>query len=131
MVSYSPVNLKKHKSDTLVIHCCDPRFQEAYKQAAQQVSEFYDLMVVPGASKAIVDDPNVIKNIKMLHGLHNFSEVQIMDHVQCGAFGKIDDEVIDHSKYIHLAESKIKKALPLIKVESHLLGAKQELTIVK
>jgi carbonic anhydrase len=131
MVSYNPVNLSKHKSDTLVVHCCDPRFQQAYKQAAGQVSEFYDLMVVPGASKAIVDDPNVIKNIKMLHGLHNFNEVQIMDHVQCGAFGKVDDEVIDHSKYIQLAENKIRKALPGIKVESRLLGAKQELALIR
>jgi carbonic anhydrase len=130
MVSYKPVNLDKHKSDTLIIHCCDPRFQEAYKQAAEQVSGFYDLMVVPGASKAVVDDPNVIKNIKMLHGLHNFESVRIMDHVQCGAFGKIDDEVADHSKYIRLAEDKIKTALPDLKIESHLLGARQELALI-
>jgi carbonic anhydrase len=104
MVSYSPVNLKKHKSDALVVHCCDPRFVEAYRQAADQLSEFYDLMAVPGASKAIVDDANVIKNIKMLHGLHDFTQIHIMDHVECGAFGKIDDEVDSHSKYLFLAE---------------------------
>jgi carbonic anhydrase len=129
MVSYNPVNLKKHKSEALVVHCCDPRFQEAYRQAAEQVSEFYDLMVVPGASKAIVDNPTVIKNIKMLHGLHNFSEVHIMDHIECGAFGKIDDEVEVHSKYLHLAQRKINKALPSLKVVSHLLGEKKELEI--
>jgi carbonic anhydrase len=131
MINYNPVNLNKHQSDTLIIYCCDPRFQEAYKQAAEQVSEFYDLLVVPGASKAVVDDPNIIKSIQMLHGLHNFSSVQIMDHVQCGAFGKINNEVTDHSKYIHLAEEKIKKTLPDLKVESRLLGAKQELALIR
>jgi carbonic anhydrase len=129
MVSYSPVNLNQHKSEALVVHCCDPRFQEAYRQAAEQVSNFYDLMAVPGASKAIVDDPNVIKNIKMLHGLHDFSEVHIMDHVECGAFGKIDDEVDSHSKYIHLAIQTINKALPEVKVIPHLLGANAEIKL--
>jgi carbonic anhydrase len=129
MVNYSPVNLNQHKSEALVVHCCDPRFQEAYRQAAEQVSNFYDLMAVPGASKAIVDDPNVIKNIKMLHGLHDFSEVHIMDHVECGAFGKIDDEVDSHSKYIHLAIQTINKALPEVKVIPHLLGANAEIKL--
>jgi carbonic anhydrase len=129
MVSYSPVNLNQHKSEALVVHCCDPRFQEAYRQAAEQVSNFYDLMAVPGASKAIVDDPNVIKNIKMLHGLHDFSEVHIMDHVECGAFGKIDDEVDSHSKYIHLAIQTINKALPEVEVIPHLLGANAEIKL--
>jgi hypothetical protein len=129
MVSYSPVNLNQHKSEALVVHCCDPRFQEAYRQAAEQVSNFYDLMAVPGASKAIVDDPNVIKNIKMLHGLHDFSEVHIMDHVECGAFGKIDNEVRSHSKYIHLAIQTINKALPEVEVIPHLLGANAEIKL--
>jgi carbonic anhydrase len=131
MVSYNPVNLNKHKSDSLIVHCCDPRFQEAYRQAAEQVSKFYDLMVVPGASKAIVDNPTTTENIKMLYGLHDFKEIHIMDHVQCGAFGKIDDEVDAHSKYVHLAEAKLKKVLPGVKVKSHLLGAKAEIELKK
>lgn len=129
MVSYKPVNLKKHKSDALVVHCCDPRFQQAYLQAAHQVSEFYDLLAVPGASKAIVDNPTIIKNIKMLHGLHNFNEIHVMDHVDCGAFGKISDETEVHSKYLHLAGKKINKALPSINVVPHILGEKQELSV--
>jgi hypothetical protein len=129
MVSYNPVNLNQHKSDALVVHCCDPRFQEAYRQAAEQLSEFYDLMAVPGASKAIVDDLNGINNIKMLHGLHDFTEVHIIDHVECGAFGKISDEIDSHSKYLHLAVMKIHKELPQIKVVPHLLGARAEIEL--
>jgi hypothetical protein len=129
MVSYNPVNLKQHKSEALVVHCCDPRFQEAYRHVANQKCDFYDVLAVPGASKAIVDDSKTIDSITMLHGLHDFKAVYIMDHIECGAFGKIDDEVEAHSKYIHLAESKIKKALPDILVSSHLLGAKQEIAL--
>jgi hypothetical protein len=49
--------------------------------------------------------------------------------VHCCAFGKIDDEVDSHSKYLHLAEQKIAKELPQVKVVPHLLGAKQELKL--
>jgi len=131
MVSYSPVNLDEHKSDTLIVHCCDPRFQHAYEQAAHQTSAFYDLMSVPGASKAIAENSSVIKNIKMLHRLHNFKEVHIMDHVDCGAFGKVNDEIETHSKYLHLAEKKINKALPTLTVVSHIFGDSKELNVKK
>lgn len=130
MLKYKPVNLNKHKSEVLVVYCCDPRFQEAYHEVASHIGKYYDLLVVPGASKAIVENPTVIENIKMLHGLHHFNEIHIMDHVECGAFGKVTDEVADHSKYIRLAENKIKKTLPKLKIKSHLLGAKQELQLV-
>jgi hypothetical protein len=86
-------------------------------------------MAVPGASKAIVEDANVIKNIKMLHGLHHFTEVHIMDHIECGAFGKIDDEVESHSKYLYLAQKKINKALPSLNVIPHILGEEKELEV--
>jgi reverse gyrase len=129
MVSYKPVDLNKKRSDALIVHCCDPRFVAAYHQAAGQVSEFYDLMAVPGASKAIVENPTIIDNIKMLHSLHHFKSIHIMDHVECGAFGEIDDEVESHSKYLHLAEKKINKTLAGVNVVPHLLGARQELAL--
>jgi hypothetical protein len=65
----------------------------------------------------------------MLHGLHDFEEIHIMDHIECGAFGKIDDEVDSHSKYLHLAIQKLDKALPQVKVVPHLLGAQAELKL--
>jgi hypothetical protein len=52
-----------------------------------------------------------------------------MDHVECGAFGKIEDEVDSHSKYLYLAEKKIKENLPQVKVVPHLLGARAELEL--
>jgi hypothetical protein len=65
----------------------------------------------------------------LLHSLHDFEEVHIMDHVECGAFGKIDDEVDSHSKYLHLAIQKLAKELPVVKVVPHLLGAREEIKI--
>ncbi len=42
MVSYSPVNLKKYKSDTLIVHCCDHAFR---KPTERPPSKWLDFMI--------------------------------------------------------------------------------------
>lgn len=128
MKRYKPVNLHGKNSQKLVIHCSDPRFQRAYREMIDSLNRHYDLMVLPGASKA-AHDLRTIENIVLLHGLHGFRQVHIMDHIDCGAFGKIDDEIDTHSKALNRAEKKIKTALPRIKVFKHLLGEHGELEL--
>ncbi len=127
MTQYQPIDLRKHKSDILVVHCADPRFQAAYRQVIDGFDKFYDLLVMPGASKAIADNQLVVDNIKLLHSLHHFEAIHILDHIECGAFGKIDDEIVDHSKYLDLATKKLNETLPEVSVTPHLLGENQEL----
>lgn len=129
MISYMPVDLHKKKSDALVIHCADPRFQKAYRHVIDQLGKYHDLMVAPGASKAVVDDNKFIGNIKLLHSLHHFESVHIMDHIHCGAFGEIEDELKAHSDTLHRAADAISGALENIKVHIHLLGENSELPL--
>ena len=129
MPKYRPVDLSRHQSDILVIHCADPRFQSAYRQIIDGFGKYHDLLVVPGASKAIVNDKNLIGHIKLLHDLHHFEKVHIMDHIECGAFGAIEDEIKSHAKTLKLAADKIKEALPQLEVAHHLLGESGELTL--
>jgi hypothetical protein len=126
---YRPIDLSRHKSDVLVLHCADPRFQKAYREVIDSLGKYYDLLVMPGASKAVVENPTTIDYIKLLHSLHHFDEVHIMDHIECGAFGKIDDEISSHSEMLKIAENKIKKAVPELGITSHLLGEDQELDL--
>ncbi len=128
-MKYHAIDLDKKKSDALVIHCADPRFQAIYRSFIDHLGHYYDLMVVPGASKAIVDDASVIKNVKMLHGLHQFNEIHVMDHIECGAFGPVEDERKDHSACLGKAKAKIETELPGVRVISHLLGQEQELPV--
>lgn len=129
MTSYKSIDLQKKKSDALVIHCADPRFQGAYQEVISGLGEYFDLLVIPGASKAVVDNPSTIDYMKMLHDLHHFEEIHVMDHIECGAFGQIDDEQRDHSACLHAAKEKIEAALPGVRVTAHLLGQKQELPV--
>ena len=122
-MKYDPIDMHKKKSDSLVVHCSDPRFQSAYRKIIDELADYHDLVVIPGASKAIADSKLVVDNIKMLHGLHNFETIHILDHVECGAFGKIADEVKDHSAYVKKAKQALKNAIPNIKINAHLLHA--------
>ena len=126
---YAKIDSHKKKSDILVIHCSDPRFQNAYRSLIDELGKYYDLLVFPGASKAIVGNKSVLENIKLLHSLHRFGEIQILDHVQCGAFGEIDDELKAHAKKLDAASKLLKATIPGVKVKARLLGEKRELTV--
>lgn len=129
ITKYKPIDLHRKESDVLVIHCSDPRFQSAYRRLIDGLERYHDLLVVPGASKAVVDNPSTIEDIKTLFELHHFEEVRIFDHIDCGAFGKLTDEVATHSSYLSNASKKIKKELHGVKIIPHLLGETQEVKI--
>ncbi len=131
MTSYKPIDMHKKRSEILVIHCSDPRFQAAYRQLIDQLQNYYDLLVIPGASKPVVDSPSTIEYINTLFDLHHFKEVHIFDHIDCGAFGELDDEILTHSKYLAEAAKKISVSISeLKKVVPHLVGEDKEIAIL-
>lgn len=129
MSEYQPVDLSKKKSEALIVHCADPRFQKAYGAVIDGLDVYYDLMERAGASKGLVEDEGAIVELQMLHDLHNFSEVHILDHVDCGAYGAVEDEAAAHANYLKMASVLIKRAVPQLEVVPHLLGQKEEVTL--
>ncbi|MBI2592021.1 hypothetical protein HYW36_00920 [Candidatus Saccharibacteria bacterium] len=129
MVKYRLVDLHRKKSDVLIIHCSDPRFQDAHRHMIDKIDHYYDLLVMPGASKAVVDNSSVIEAIQLLYKLHHFNAIHIMDHIECGVFGAVENEIENHSKMLTLAAEKIKLELPQLEVVSHLLGEKAEIKL--
>jgi hypothetical protein len=128
-MKYNRINLEDKASDLLVLHCADPRFQGAYREVIDSFGQKYDLMERAGASKAVAEDPTTITELEMLHGLHGFSTVHILDHIDCGAYGEVSDEVDAHSYYLKLAAKGIKQAIPNLKIVPHLLGEEEELEL--
>lgn len=127
--NFRPIDLHNKKSQTLIIHCADPRFQAAYRQVIDGLGRYYDLYVSAGASKAVVEDPSAMANIKLLEGLHHFEEIHILDHIDCGAFGPVDNEKTAHQAMLGRAAETIRKELPQLKVLPHLLGEDSEIEI--
>jgi carbonic anhydrase len=127
MIKYQPIDLHKKKSDILVIHCSDPRFQDAYHHEIGRINSYHDLLVVPGASKAIVDNLSILDYAKLLQTLHHFTEIHILDHIDCGAFGPVKDEIAAHSASLKAAQDKLVAAMPDIVVKTYLLGEHDKL----
>lgn len=123
-MKYKSIDMRAKQSQALVIHCADPRFQSAYRKVIDGLGDYYDLLVVPGASKGILDDPAMIKNIKLLETFHHFKKIYILDHIECGAFGPVADEVEAHHRTLTQTTDKIKQAMPKQKVYGYLLNAK-------
>jgi len=126
---YNPVDLNKKKADSLVIHCADPRFQAAFRSVTGGLEIYYDLLAVPGASKAVVNNPSIIDYIKLLASFHHFETIHVLDHVECGAFGPVNDELSEHAKMLAEAAREINKVMPKLTVVPHLLGETHELTV--
>lgn len=129
-MSYKPVDLHKKKSEVLVIHCSDPRFQAAYRSEMDNLGKYYDLVVAPGASKAVTNDPSVLNHVKLLHELHHFSEIHIFNHIDCGAFGKVKNEIEERASAMKAAKEKLEKAIPDMIVKAYLLGQHDKLLAI-
>jgi hypothetical protein len=129
MLKYPEVDMTYRKSQFLVIHCSDPRFQAAYREVIDSLGEHYDPIVGAGASKKIVENETILPEIQMLHSLHNFDKAYILDHMKCAAFNiaQEKEEKAAHFKTMKAAKEILECAMPGLSVEYHLLGPKAEI----
>jgi carbonic anhydrase len=134
---YEPIDLSKKRVDDLVVWCSDFRYQEAFVQVTEEEYGIQnaDRIVFPGPSMAIADG-TLIPAIKKLHSLHGFNEVNVFDHIDCGAFGGLeafdgdeDEEAKKHFKVLKLAKEAIKHTIPDLSVNGHLLSTHHEIVL--
>lgn len=122
---YPPIDMDRKKSDILVVHCSDPRFQAAYHDfIVNKLGAYFDLAVDAGASKAITGDQGVRDRIKLLHDLHGFEEAHVLDHQDCGGFGKVANELEAHRQSMQEAKKILEEliALPRVAIKGYLFG---------
>jgi hypothetical protein len=99
-----------HHCQTLVIHCMDFRFHSAIRDflVSQGLKDQYDLVGLAGGTKGLVekDAPSteiILKQIDISTRLHAISEVFIMHHMDCGAYGghsAFDSIQAEHEKQV-------------------------------
>lgn len=135
MNSYPKPNLKQKKVDNLVIYCSDHRFQPSFEWLAMNYGiEKADKIVYPGPSKAIADE-SLMPAIKVLESLHNFRNIHIFDHTDCGAFGGLEafggdeqKEAEAHWRSLEAAKAVLNQVLPRVAVIGYLAGSQEEIT---
>jgi len=110
--NYPVVDLEDKKAEILVVHCSDKRFQKVFRHMIDELDKRYDLVAMAGGSEAIVQDDDVVDVIEMLHGLHQFEEVHMMNHINCGRFPKNDNELEAHTASFNGAKARVLGRIP-------------------
>lgn len=86
-----------HAAKALVLHCIDFRFvhDTLHEMKRRGLDRQYDDVGLAGAAKCLVDpmqphDPEVVlRQIELSKKLHGITDVYLINHLDCGAYGKI------------------------------------------
>lgn len=113
-----------HHCKALILHCMDFRFGEAIKNwlAENHLLNDCDLVSLTGASKGLANPKNPSETDIILHQieistiLHHISQIILMNHTDCGAYGGRDAfESIESENSQHVSDMKKAKAIILEK----------------
>jgi carbonic anhydrase len=86
-----------HQAKALLLRCMDFRLEPAISEwlKAQGLVGKVDIVSIAGAAKNLVAAPTdvaqnfVLNHIRLGHELHHISEVILMSHTDCGAYGGV------------------------------------------
>lgn len=113
-----------HTCHNLVLTCMDFRFRNIHDDFIKSLGDS-DRVSLAGASKAIVDKDTqaaILKQLVLSNQLHGATNIYIVDHEDCGAYGgkkafQSDQEELNvHQDNLTKAKELILKELPQVKV---------------
>lgn len=124
------MNCMSGSCQAIVFRCIDYRFRRAIGQwlDEQGYGDSFDEVSVAGATKSLVqpfsfgDTAFLMKQLEIAVDLHHVSEVILVHHEDCGAYGgksafKSDaDELGLHNKEMDAAALRIRRAYPKLKI---------------
>lgn len=125
------VRLSDTTCRALVISCSDYRFVSAQRQARLDMGldDAYDLLARPGGVRQLVEPlseagrETIYEEIALLHGLHSFERILLMNHVTCGAYRDVWDsgrEAEVHKEHLLRAKEILGARYPELSVEPYL-----------
>ncbi|MFH1236773.1 MAG: carbonic anhydrase [Parcubacteria group bacterium] len=118
------------KCRTLLIQCIDYRFQTGIRNfmISQGYQDEYDVVSVSGAGKYLVESgverEILFDEIRISQQLHNISEVFIVHHLDCGAYGgsnafpTVQNEKARHMQDLGVIQARIKEKFPVLVVHT-------------
>ncbi len=106
-----------HTAKALVLHCIDFRFvhETALFLRSLGLAEQYDDVGAAGAAKNLVDpydakDPEfILRQVEIAKKLHHISQVVVINHLDCGAYGKGTFASASEERERHLRDLKAAK----------------------
>jgi carbonic anhydrase len=125
------IKLSKARCRALVISCSDFRFISAQRQIRLDLGleHAYDLLARPGGVFSLVRPStrtarqSMLDEIDMLHGLHRFREILLMNHVTCGAYRSLargKAELRLHRQDLLTAKAMLQERFPRLAITAYL-----------
>ncbi len=114
-----------HTAKALVLHCMDYRFVHdiLHEMKRRGLDRQYDDIGLAGAALNLVaplaeyDRDAVLQQIELAKKLHGITDVYLINHRDCGAYGKIfsglDDELARHTADLTKAKAMIEEKFGL------------------
>lgn len=128
-----------HSAKAIVIHCIDFRFITGLKNYLHKdlgLRGQYDKVSIAGAAKNLVDPTHphdvevVLRQIEISQRLHAITEVLLINHKDCGAYGNIfaspEEEERRHHDDLAKAAILIKERFPRLMVKTMLAGLTED-----
>lgn len=127
-----------HTAKALLLHCIDYRFvhETVHFMKAQGLIDQYDDVGAAGAAKNLVDPYDasdvefILRQIAIAKKLHDIQEVVIVNHRDCGAYGKgtfanEEEETKRHTFDLGKAQQMIENRIDGLKVRTYLARLKE------
>ena len=125
------IKISEARCRALVISCSDFRFIAAQREArvALGLNNAYDLVARPGGVRSLVAPTSEAANvtmheeIRLLHQLHGFERILLMNHMNCGAYQGLvppEGEEALHKQHLMAAKRILHEAFPGLTVEPYL-----------
>src|SRR3989338_8086308 len=111
-----------HKCKGLILHCIDFRLGVTIKDYLDKQNLIGDIDIVSIAG-GVKDLDYAMKQIEISERLHGISEIILMNHTDCGAyggraaFGSDEEEMEKHKVKLMAAKKKINECYPNITVK--------------
>ena len=121
--------MKRSTCEALVISCSDFRFKDAEHELEIVYRNDYDLIARPGGARMLVAPRNPAsgtsawEEVALLHGIHKFRRVVLLNHLSCRAYDDIatpETERDVHRAHLREAIAAVESAFP-VQVEAHLI----------
>jgi len=127
-----------HAAKAIAIHCMDFRFihELVHYFKAQRLDRQYDDVSAAGGAKNLADayDPSdtefVLRQIALAKKLHGVTSVYLINHLDCGAYGKIfanpAEEMERHTRDLTKAKQLVERRFEDLTVKTVIAGIKPE-----
>ena len=118
----------KRFTDAVVVHCIDFRLQKYLDPWLQEHfgHDNYNRVALAGG---VLESDSILKQVEISNRLHNIKKVVLINHEDCGAYGKTGT-FERHSQDLLEARQKVEALFPNLDVETYYLHLSGEFELV-